>query len=305
MKPLNSLLRITSRSSYAHPSTTFATFEEYLESQTQFDGQPSTSGSASELELRGRIHILMSGLFKLSDQSATNSRGAYADMLSGYDETPDGSSKPLEGDVKSTEDSDMEVSNGVESSQSHGESSHVRFAGLRDSSAVWSFRRTVRRRLRPTAVLQHPIRYRHAVIRRGRTNRTAGIETRHGNRLIRLCKVSSAPVAGFLISATALYASICSEQRHFRVSGKPDISETLMRRLSDHHGGQLGELEFRRQLCIQLLIILQQIQNLHVKDKSRHPKDPHFPATFSVETADVSDAASRKLFWLMSRLNSV
>ena len=28
----------------------------------------------------------MAGLFKISDQSATNSRGAYADMLLGYDQ---------------------------------------------------------------------------------------------------------------------------------------------------------------------------------------------------------------------------
>lgn len=57
---------------------------------------------------------------------------------------------------------------------------------------------------------------------------------------------------------------------------------------------QLGELEFRRQLCVQLLIILQQVQNLHVKDKSRHPKDLHFPAVFSVETEDVSHLSYAK-----------
>lgn len=51
---------------------------------------------------------------------------------------------------------------------------------------------------------------------------------------------------------------------------------------------QLNDISFRRQIYIQLLVILQQIQNLHVKDKARHPKDTHFPPTFSIETDDVS-----------------
>lgn len=62
----------------------------------------------------------MSGLFKLSDQSATNSRGAYADMLSGYDEITGQSTKPLEGEVETTEDLEMESSDNIESGQSSG-----------------------------------------------------------------------------------------------------------------------------------------------------------------------------------------
>lgn len=56
---------------------------------TQQTNADIPSGSASELELRGRIHLFMSGLFKISDPSATNSRGDYADMLLDYDSVGD------------------------------------------------------------------------------------------------------------------------------------------------------------------------------------------------------------------------
>lgn len=62
----------------------------------------------------------MSGLFKLSDQSATNSRGAYADMLLDYEQITDRSSNPSEGEVKAMEESEMDVSNYRESGQSNG-----------------------------------------------------------------------------------------------------------------------------------------------------------------------------------------
>jgi hypothetical protein len=215
LKPLNSLLRITSRSSYAHPSTTFATFEEYLESQAQ----PSTSGSASELELRGRIHILMSGLFKISDQSATNSRGAYADMLPGYDEITDGSSKPLEEEMKLTEDAEMEVSENAESGQSNGKHSHTIFICLPNLIFNPASHRIVRRSLRSAALLQQSISYRRTVNTGERLNRIAGIQTRGRNRTIRALKMSRTPVAGLVNTAKSLHASISSEQRRSRVSG--------------------------------------------------------------------------------------
>lgn len=85
----------------------------------------------------------MSGLFKISDQSATNSRGAYADMLSGYDEITDGSSNPLEEEMKSTENSEMEVSENAESGQSNGK--HFRVIFVCSPNLIWNltFRRIV------------------------------------------------------------------------------------------------------------------------------------------------------------------
>lgn len=79
------------------------------------------SGSSSELELRGRIHLFMSGLFKISDPSATNSRGDYADMLLDYDSIGDTIQRIEEDANVEEQDGNTRVSgNPAESTQEKG-----------------------------------------------------------------------------------------------------------------------------------------------------------------------------------------
>lgn len=136
----------------------------------------------------------MSGLFKLSDQSATNSRGAYADMLSGYDEIADESTKPLQGDVKTTEDSEMNVSDNKESGQSSGKYHVVTVATWRSHSDLPI--RAIRRGLRSAAFLQQSIRYHRAINGREQSNRTTRVQARNGHLIICIFEGRSTPVAG-------------------------------------------------------------------------------------------------------------
>jgi hypothetical protein len=45
---------------------------------------------------------------------------------------------------------------------------------------------------------------------------------------------------------------------------------------------------YRKRLCAQFLIILEQIVQLTAKDRPRHPKNSQFPPAFVVSAEDVS-----------------
>ncbi|KAJ9094325.1 hypothetical protein QFC19_008011 [Naganishia cerealis] len=256
LKPLNNLLRITSRSSHAHPSTTFATFEDYLESTMapQKAVNPVTLGSANELELRGRIHLFMSGLFKLSDPSATNSRGDYADILLNYDLTDD------------TMDHAKEHTNTEQEQDSNTQVFENTAESMKESDLYDTIRSLNRFFNSPVAIT--------SPARDGRNETGLQEFKRRTERLM----------AAFAASDPKMLRSYLSTIDSFVPRYIPS---------KDSVEYQLNDIGFRRQVYIQLLVILQQIQNLHIKDKARHPKDVHFPASFSIETEDYEWARSQ------------
>ncbi|KAJ9118193.1 hypothetical protein QFC22_004097 [Naganishia vaughanmartiniae] len=262
LKPLNNLLRITSRSSHAHPSTTFATFNDFLESimnpPTTTDG--AVSGSTSELELRGRIHLFMSGLFKISDPSATNSRGDYADMLLDYDLIDD-TIEPVDDDenLEKEQDGIAQVSeNTAETGREKG-----KYNGFDDTPLSPDLYETIRSLNRffssPVAI---------TLPSSDNSNETGLQEFKRRTESLMAAFNAYDPKS----SSNYLSTSDTFEPRY--IPSKDSIEY------------QLNDISFRRQIYIQLLVILQQIQNLHVKDKARHPKDMHFPTTFGTETDD-------------------
>ncbi|KAJ9099784.1 hypothetical protein QFC21_003782 [Naganishia friedmannii] len=256
LKPLNNLLRITSRSSHAHPSTTFATFEDYLESTMDSEKATTvaTSGSASELELRGRIHLFMSGLFKMSDPSATNSRGDYADMLLDYDSVDDTIERVgVDVNVEQGQDGN------TQGPESAGESSKEKdlYETVRSLNRFFSS---------PVAIT------------------LPSSDTTSGTGLQEFKRRTQSLMAAFTAYDPTSSSSYLSTTETFEPRYVPS---------KDSIEYQLNDVSFRRQIYIQLLVILQQIQNLHIKDKVRHPKDMHFPTTFSIETDDYEWARSQ------------
>jgi hypothetical protein len=239
----------------------------------------------------------MAGLFKISDQSATNSRGAYADMLLDYDQIQDTKPDGQHGEVApEVDDSQMVVSEEKEaSSNSNGEpqlSRYVIFRLLRQhtfsSPGIYDSLCALQRFFSNPVALTNPST--------GENGRTGLEEFKHRTEIITSAFTSHAVrqssqaadtsdlfVPRYIPSKDAAEFQVCS------TAALPPLDPTDIIVLCF----QLTEQEFRRQICVQLLVILQQIQNLHIKDKSRHPKDLHFPATFSVETDDVRPKCHR------------
>lgn len=165
----------------------------------------------------------MAGLFKISDQSATNSRGAYADMLLDYDQIQATKSDAKDGEVASGgDDSQMVLSEeGEMRSDSNGKlqlSLHVILSIAQ--TAYFFLSRNIRQSLRVAAILQQSGGVNDLLRRREWQHRTGRIQTEDGddNNSVRVIPCTADFAYCRLLGS--FRTSIYSQQRRCRISGK-------------------------------------------------------------------------------------